>query len=194
MSLAVRLPVVTLLSSLALVGAVACSDSGDTYTPTGTGPAAKLRCTSSGKNAFDTFGAAAFVAVNESIFTNVNGEITAHDETNLGSSFKHIGMPPPAALADDAATFKGTLAAFLVFVYGGPDDIMYTDGKMYNGSEENMVVAHTGLAITASQYTYFVTNIVVPALTSNGVTSDDVSSCFAPPLMDSMFMASIVGH
>ncbi len=160
----------------------------------GTGPAAKLKCTSSGKNAFDTFGAAAFVKVNESIFTNVNTEVTAHGSTNVGDSFTKIGTGQPAATTDDAATFKGRLAAFLVYVYGGPDAITYTDNKMYNGSEQDMTVAHTGLGITGPQYDYFVTNIVVPALTTNGVTMDDISSCFAPPLLDATFKATIVGH
>ena len=34
------------------------------------------------------------------------------------------------------ATFEGKLAAFLVFAYGGPDTIMYTDGKMYDGVQD----------------------------------------------------------
>jgi hypothetical protein len=97
---------------------------------------------------------------------------------------------------------EGKLAAFLVWVYGGPNSITYTDGKMYTGNGQDMVAAHTGLGITDAQYTYFVTNIVVPALTSSGVKHgaggaadpDDVGSCFAPPLLDATFQASIVGH
>jgi hypothetical protein len=165
-----------------------------TYTPTGTGPAASLRCTSSGKNAFDTFGATAFVAVNESIFTNVTNEITAHGATNLGGSFTLIGSGMPVSTTDGAATFKGKLAAFLVYVYGGPDSITYTDNVSYTGNNQSMITAHTGLAITADEYNYFVMNIVVPALTTNGVTTADVSSCFAPAITDATFMASIVGH
>ncbi len=181
------------LSFVALtLTAAGCSS--DSYTPTGTGPAAKLYCNSSGKNAFDTFGAAAFVAVNESIFTNVGTEIGAHMTTNLGDSFGKVGTGMPASTADGAAAFKGTLAAFLVYVYGGPDSIKYTDGVTYNGKGEDMVTAHTGLAITSAQYDYFVANIVVPALTTNGVTMDDVSSCFAPPITSAAFKASIVGQ
>lgn len=170
-----------------------CS-SDSAYTPTGTGPAAKLYCNSSGKNAFDTFGAPAFVAVNESIFTNVGAEIAAHTTTNLGDSFTKVGTGVPASTSDSGAAFKGTLAAFLVYVYGGPDSIKYTDGVMYDGKAEDMVTAHTGLAITSAQYDYFVANIIVPALTANGVTMDDVSSCFAPPITSAAFKASIVGH
>ena len=98
------------------------------------GPGANLSCASTGKNAFETFGANAFVAVND-----------------------------------------------------------YTDGVKYFGSQD-MTEKHTGLAITGAQYDYFVTNIVVPALTSNGVSTNDVSSCFAPPLVDAAFKASVVGH
>jgi hypothetical protein len=171
-------------------------DDGDmaTYTPTGTGPAASLRCTSSGKNAFDTFGATAFVAVNESIFTNVTNEVTAHGTTNLGGSFTLVGTGVPVATTDGVATFKGKLAAFLVYVYGGPDSITYTDGVSYTGNTQDMVTAHTGLAITADEYDYFVMSIVVPALTANGVTTADVSSCFAPAITSASFMASVVGH
>ena len=172
-----------------------------TYTPTGTGPAAKLKCESSGKNAFDTYGVNAFVAVNEGIFSAITAELTANSGTNLGDSFGKIGSGNPPSTADNASTFTGKLAAFLVFVYGGPTSITYTDNKMYNGVQD-MKTAHTGLAITSAQYDYFVTNIVVPVLIAKGVkhgtggtaSPDDVSSCFAPPLVDAAFKATIVGQ
>ena len=64
-----------------------------------------------------------------------------------------------------------------------------------------MVTAHTGLAITATQYDYFLSNVIVAALVSSGVKHgaggsadpNDVSSCFAPILVDAAFKASIVG-
>jgi hypothetical protein len=149
------------------------------------GPGAALECTSSGKNAFDTYGTSAFVAVNKAIFAEVTAEITANGTTNLGTSFSTIG---------DAARFEGRLAAFLVFAYGGPTSIMYTDGVMYEGSMQNMAEAHAGMNITAAQYDYFVANVIVPALTKSGVTSDDVSSCFAPVVVDAAFKATIVGQ
>jgi hypothetical protein len=157
------------------------------------GPGAALKCASSGKNAFETFGATAFVAVNEAIFTNVGSEVTANGTTNLGDSFTKIGSGAPASTADSAAAFKGQLAAFLVYAYGGPNSITYTDGQMYAGPQD-MVAAHLGLGITSSQYDYFISNVVVPALTSSGVTAEDVSSCFAPIVTDATFKASIVGH
>lgn len=171
------------LCAAASLTATACGDDSGGYEPTGTGPAAKLFCTSSDMNAFDTYGADAFVAVNEKIFELVLAELDANGETNLGGSF--------GAVADFAA-FKGNLAAFLVYVYGGPESIQYSDGKTYNGPQD-MAAAHAGLAITAAQYDYFVANIVVPALTMSGVPMDDVSSCFAPPVTDAAFKASIVG-
>jgi hypothetical protein len=158
----------------------------------GTGPAATLACTSSGQNAFTTYGSAGFVAVNKSIFANVNSEITANGTTNLGSAFTLIGNGNPPASSDNLATFEGKLAAFLVYVYGGPSSITYTDGNTYQGPQ-NMVSAHSGFHITSDQYGYFVANIVVPALTSNGVKSEDVSSCFAPPITSAGFEAQIVG-
>ena len=165
------------------------------------GPGAVLKCDSSGKNAWETYGVGAFVAVNEEIFTEVGAEITKNGTANLGTSFTKIGTGNPPSTADDAATFKGNLAAFLVFAYGGPSNITYTDGKMYTGPQD-MVAAHLGLAITSAQYDYFVGNIIVPSLLAKGVKHgkggaadpDDVSSCFAPIVLDAAFKASIVGH
>lgn len=169
------------------------STSGSSGSTGAMGPGASLRCTSSNKNAWDTYGASAFVAVNESIFSHVQSEITANGTTNLGDSFTKIGSGNPPSTSDDLATFKGNLAAFLVYAYGGPTSITYTDGKTYNGPQD-MVAAHTGLNITSAQYDYFIANVVVPALTDNGVPSGDVSSCFAPVVTDPAFKASIVGH
>jgi hypothetical protein len=150
-------------------------------------------CTSSGKAAFATYGANAFVAVNESIFTNVTNELQKNSTTNLGTAFTKIGTGNPPSTADDLATFKGNLAAFLVYAYGGPSSITYTDGKTYSGPQD-MKESHAGLAITSDQYDYFVSSIIVPALTSNGVPMADVTSCFAPVVTDATFKASIVGQ
>jgi hypothetical protein len=161
----------------------------------GQGAGASLKCASSstGANAFTTYGASAFVAVNESIFTNVTNEMTAHSTTNLGTAFTHIGDKTLPSTQDDLAAFKGNLAAFLVYTYGGPTSIAYTDSVTYYGPQD-MTASHVGLNIDSSQYDYFVNNIVVPALTTNGVPMSDVSSCFAPTLVDPGFKASIVGH
>jgi hypothetical protein len=156
------------------------------------GPGAALKCTSSDKDAFDTYGADAFVAVNKAIVKNVVAELTANSTANLGDSFTKIGTGMPASTTDDMATFEGKLAAFLVYAYGGPESITYTDGKSYSGLQ-NMTAAHVGLNISSDQYDYFITNQVVPALTDNGVPEGDVSSCFAPIVTDAAFKASIVG-
>jgi hypothetical protein len=135
----------------------------------------------------------AFVAVNKSIIANVGTELGANGTANLGSAFTLIGTGNPPSTSDDAATFEGKLAAFLVYAYGGPTSITYTDGKTYEGVQ-NMMTAHAGLGITSSQFDYFVSNIVVPALTTNSVPTGDVSSCFAPVVTDASFKASIVGQ
>ena len=166
-----------------------------------TGPGAKLKCESSGKDAWDTYGVAAFVAVNEEIFAEVGAEMTKNGTANLGDSFTKIGSGNPIATADPAPVFKGNLAAFLVFAYGGPTSIMYTDGKTYVGPQD-MAAAHAGLNITSSQYDYFVTNIIVPSLIAKGVKHgaggaadpDDVGSCFAPIVVDTAFKATIVNN
>jgi hypothetical protein len=184
-----KIPIIG-LGVIVMLSQACGSDSGDSPAK---GPGAALKCASSGKNAFDTFGSAGFVAVNEAIFANVGNEVTANGTANLGDSFTKIGTGTPASTADDAATFKGKLAAFLVYAYGGPSSITYTDGKTYAGPQD-MVIAHIGLGITSSQYDYFVASVIVPSLTSSGVSDADVSSCFAPIVTDASFKASIVGH
>lgn len=165
---------------MAIASVMSCEKASKPYLRPG--PGASLACDSSGKNAWETYGVNAFVAVNESIFTNVVNELTASGTTNLGNSFSSVS---------DFPTFKGNLAAFLVYVYGGPSSIKYTDNVTYIGPQD-MTEAHTGLNITSAQYDFFLTNIVVPALTTNGVPVNDVNSCFAPPLVDSAFKASII--
>ena len=158
----------------------------------GTGLGASLAC-AGGQNAFATYGVNAFVAVNEQIFSNVTGELTANGTANLGTAFTKIGTGNPPSTADGLAAFKGNLAAFLVYTYGGPSIITYTDGQTYYGPQD-MSQSHAGLGITSSQYDYFLSNVVVPALTAKGVSGGDVSACFAPPLLDAGFKASIVGQ
>lgn len=169
---------ISLLSALALT---ACADDDDEQT---TAAGAALKCESSGKNAFSTYGVDAFVAVNKAIFAEVNADLTANGTANLGSSFSTVR---------DFPRFEGRLAAFLVFAYGGPTSITYVDGKTYFG-EQDMQQAHAGLAITSSQYDYFVASVIVPALTKSGVPMGDVSSCFAPVVVAPAFKASIVGQ
>lgn len=194
----------SIVVAAACAAGVGCGPASETPMDSGSemkGPGAALKCDSSGKNAWDTYGVNAFVAVNESIFSLVNAEVTANGTANLGDSFTKIGSGNPASTADDAPTFKGKLAAFLVYAYGGPTSITYTDGKMYDGPQ-NMVSAHAGMNITSAQYDYFIANVVVPALTTNGVPAgaggsadpNDVGSCFAPIVTDAAFKASIVGH
>jgi hypothetical protein len=176
--------------ALAGLALAACGTS--TPLPT-TGPGATLKC-AGGSNAFSTYGAAAFVKVNQAIFANVGTEMSANGTKNLGSSFTIAGTGNIAATKDDLPTFEGKLAAFLVFAYGGPTSITYTDGKTYVGNDQDMITAHTGFDITADQYNYFVTSVIVPALEQSGVPAADVTACFAPVVMDQGFVSEIVGH
>jgi hypothetical protein len=125
---------------------------------------------------FDKYGEAAFIAVRDSIVSRA----LAAPTDQLGDSFQSFaGSATPAQLQ----IFQDHLAAFLVMVYGGPDD--------YSGRD--MASAHAGLGITSDQYDYFIAEVVVPALSDNGVPADDISDCFAPPVTDAAFKASIVG-
>ncbi len=136
--------------------------------------AAATQCSS---KMFDKYGTDAFLAVRDSIVAKA----LAAPTDKLGDSFQSF-----AGGATDAElqAFQDHLAAFLVMVYGGP--------KSYSGRD--MKAAHAGLGITSDQYDYFITEVVVPALTDNGVPADDVSNCFAPPVTDAAFKASIVGQ
>jgi len=126
---------------------------------------------------FDKYGAPAFVAVRDSIVAKA----LAAPTDKLGDSFQNFASSAsPAGLQ----AFQDNLAAFLVMVYGGP--------KNYGG--RSMEDAHAGLNITSDQYDYFITEVVVPALAENGVPADDISNCFAPPVTDAGFKASIVGR
>ena len=184
----------TALLTAGLIATMGMGCGGDDAPAVGTGPGAKLKCTSSGMNAFDTYGAAAFVAVNEEAVSETLAEVGAHGTTNLGDSFTKVGTGTPPSTADALPAFKGKLAAFLGYAYGGPDSTTYTDGVLYAGKTQDMVAEHTGLNITSAQFDYFIAMIVVPSLLAKNVSMDDVTSCFAPVVTDASFKASIVGH
>jgi hypothetical protein len=190
-----RIALATCISGVCLASVLAgCSSSsgtGDTPDASGGTTGAPL-CTSSGKNAYATYGEQAFLAVNAEIFKNVDSELSAHKDANLGGSFGLIGSGKPPSTKDDPATFQATLGAFLVAAYGGPSSIT-VGGKSYSGSVD-LKTAHTGLNITTDQYNYFVMNIIVPALTKSGVKMEDVTSCFAPVVTDKSVVDSIVGQ
>jgi hypothetical protein len=122
------------------------------------------------------YGGPAFLAVRDSIVSKALAAPTAM----LGDAFQNFASTSTPAEIDG---FKQNLADFLVMVYGGPNN--------YQGA--SMAVAHTGLGITSDQYDYFIASVVVPALSDNGVASDDITNCFAPPVTDASFKASIVG-
>jgi hemoglobin len=134
----------------------------------------KAECSS---EMFDKYGADAFLAVRDSIVAKALAAPTAE----LGDSFASFAG---SASEEQIQVFQDHLAAFLVMVYGGPSS--------YSG--RTMQQAHAGLGITSDQYDYFITEVVVPALSENGVPSDDISNCFAPPVTDADFKASIVGQ
>ena len=154
--------------------AIDAGDGSDDGADDGTEPdAAPVNCTA---QMFDKYGQEAFLQVNDDIIAASVAAPTAM----LGTSFQDLA----AAGSDRVEEFRANLAAFLVFVYGGPDN--YTGPTM----EE----VHTGLNITSEQYDYFVTEIIVPVLAADGVSDDDIANCFAPPVVDPAFKASIVGR
>lgn len=91
----------------------------------------------------------------------------------------------PLVAEGDAAVmaFKTSLANFISDAYG------CTSGA-YTGP--TMEAAHAGLGITQAEYDAFL-GIIVGVLMSNNVPEDDINMCFAPPLTDAAFVATIVG-
>jgi hemoglobin len=124
---------------------------------------------------FAKYGQAGFEAVNTNILENVL-DVSAMSPSPIGDSF--VGLS-----ADDVSRVEANLLDFLIFVYGGPNN--------YTG--ESMEDAHVGLNITSEQYDAFVGMVIVPALQDAGVDPDDITDCFAPPVTDPAFKASMVG-
>lgn len=92
---------------------------------------------------------------------------------------------PLVAQGDDAVqAFIDSLAAFISDAYG------CTDGA-YTGP--SMEAAHTGLDITQEEYDAFIV-LIAGVLSDAGVPEDDINLCFAPPLVDPAFVATIVGQ
>lgn len=125
---------------------------------------------------FAKYGQAGFEAVNAEILANI-GTVSAMNPSPIGDSFKGLA-------ADDVARVEANLLDFLIFVYGGPNN--------YQG--ETMEESHTGLDITSEQYDAFVAMVVVPALQKVGVSGDDITNCFAPPVTDADFKASMLNR
>ncbi len=120
------------------------------------------------------YGQAGFEAVNDQILVNI-GSVSAMNPSPIGDSFKGL-------TAAQVARVEANLLDFLIMVYGGPDN--------YEG--EDMTKAHVGLAITSEQYDAFVGMVIVPALQTAGVPAADITGCFAPPVVDAAFKASMV--
>ncbi len=117
---------------------------------------------------------AGFEAVNANILTNV-GTVSAMNPSPIGDSFKGL-------TTDQVKAVETNLLAFLVKVYGGPDN--------YKG--RSMKDSHAALDITKEQYDAFIGMVVVPALSKAGVPEKDITDCFAPPVVDPAFVADIV--
>lgn len=150
----------------------ACDDS-DSEDDTMNAPdAAAPSCSS---EMYGKYKQAGFEAVNAKIIANI-GKVSAMNPSPIGDSFKGLSQA-------DVQRVEANLLDFLVMAYGGPS----------NYSGKSMKAAHTGLKITSDQYNAFVGQVIVPALSEVGVSQDDISNCFAPPVTDPAFVADIVG-
>lgn len=112
---------------------------------------------------FAKYGAAGFTAVNNKIISKALAAPTA----SVGTSFQGLSDAQKMTLSNN-------LAAFLIQAYGGPA----------NYAGRTMTAAHTGLNITEAQYDYFISDVVVPALSESGVTMEDITNGFAPAVTE----------
>jgi hypothetical protein len=173
---------------------VACGGGGSGTVDSGGGSGSTLpNCTSSGKNAFETYGSAGLSKVVANTALNVEADLQGSNAAMLGSSFMMLGSAANGSdYADDQTTFLNKLTAFMIFAYGGPSTTVI-GGTTFNG-DIDMVAAHTGMHITQDQFNYFLMSDVIPAVTASGVGSADLSSCIAPVVTSTTFEASIIGH
>ena len=160
----------TILCACALAATLALTGCGGDSEPGGD---ASASCTNT---MYDTYGQTGFEAVVEKILVNI-GTVSAMNPSPIGDSFKGLTPTQVAAVEND-------LLDFLIFVYGGPNN--------YGG--RSMEAAHAGLNITQAEYDAFVSMVIVPALSDSGVTEAHITECFAPPVVDAAFVASIVGR
>ena len=146
---------------------IACTDDDDGGMDPMDGP-----CSS---QMYAKYGKAGFTAANQKILENIT-VVSSINPSPIGDTFK--GLTPTAV-----ARIEANLLDLLIKVYGGPDN--------YKG--EDMTTAHIGLNITSEEYDAFVGMVIVPALQSVGVPASDINNCFAPPVVDAAFKASMVG-
>jgi len=92
---------------------------------------------------------------------------------------------PLVAMGDAAVQeFKDSLTNFITDAYG------CTDGA-YTGL--TMEAAHAGMAITQEEYDAFIV-LIAGVLSDAGVPDEDITNCFAPPLVDPTFANTIIGQ
>lgn len=92
--------------------------------------------------------------------------------------------PLVAEGAEAVQAFKDSLTAFISDAYG-------CSTGLYTGP--SMEAAHAGLDITQQEYDDFIV-LIAGVLADAGVPADDISQCFAPPLVDPTFVSTIVGQ
>jgi truncated hemoglobin YjbI len=106
------------------------------------------------------------------------------DEAAVDPLFMEDFAPLVAAGPKAVDAFKASLTAFISDAYG------CTSGT-YTGP--TMEDAHAGMGITQDEYDAFI-GLIAGVLASNGVPEEDINLCFAPPLVDPAFVATIVGQ
>lgn len=124
-----------------------------------------------------------FAKYGDTGFQAVNGEIgklaLSAPTDKLGVTFQtKIAQATPERQKE----FIGHLLSFLEAAYGSTTP--------YTGP--TMVDSHKDLAITRAQYEYFISDVVVPALKTSGVSESDITNCFAPAVTSTDFVKTVV--
>ena len=106
------------------------------------------------------------------------------DTASADPEFADFFAPMQAEGKKETARVKTSLANFISDAYG-------CSTGAYTGPD--MATVHAGMGITQTEYDDFIT-MIATILAADGVTSDDINYCFAPPLTDPAFAATIVGQ
>ena len=106
------------------------------------------------------------------------------DQAAADPEFADFFAPLVGEGTEAVDAFKASLANFISDAYG------CTTGA-YTGP--SMEAAHAGMGITQQQYDDFIA-LIVGVLMDAGVPEDDINYCFAPPLVDPAFEATIIGQ
>jgi hypothetical protein len=107
------------------------------------------------------------------------------EQASTDPTFEDDFAPLVAKGKKAVGAFEQSLANYLGNLYG------CAGAPEYDGP--SMEDAHAGMNISQQEYDDFVA-LIASVLVDNGVPTDTINSCFAPPLQDASLASQIVGQ